>query len=137
MHAHWNSNFAFLPIYKLSRRNNFHPQIAPSFPFTNKKRVIFKLQSSTTKFEPHHPHFTFLPLLNHRPPILPYATTHCQTLLPMPEISLTPCNGTGCSLIRDRRRETCSVARSNLSFDLADSVIRAETIFCNNCTLSA
>jgi hypothetical protein len=55
----------------------------------------------------------------------------------MVEISLAHCNEIGCSLMRDRRMETCSVAISNRSLDLVDSVIRDETIFWNNLTLSA
>jgi hypothetical protein len=36
--------------------------------------------------------------------------------------SLMPCNETGWSLIRDKRMETCSIAISSLSLDLADSI---------------
>lgn len=60
-----------------------------------------------------------------------------QIFLCVEQISLVLCNETGSSRMRDKRMETCSVAISSLSLDLADSVTRVETIFCNNCILSA
>lgn len=83
-----------------------------------------------------HKNFSIPPLHWTRLPIQPYLGSWSQRFPLIEEISLAPCSEIGCSLMRDRRMETCSVAISNRSLDLADSVIRDETIFCNNWTLS-